>query len=91
MSCAQVAEQESLLAKREDEIVELQERLRACMRDAPPRSHSSGSESDPVGHGDPPPTVRTEPAKGRGKVLPVDMFTGEDAEVRFEDWLPSLK
>ena len=91
MGCAQVAEQESLLAKREDEIVELQERLRACMRDAPPRSHSSGSESEPVGHGDPPPTVRTEPAKRRGKAPPVDMFTGEDAEVRFEDWLPSLK
>ena len=22
---------------------------------------------------------------------PVDMFTGEDPEVRFEDWLPSLQ
>ena len=89
MSCAQVAE--SLLAKREDEIVELQEILRACMRDVPPRSHSSGSESEPVDRSDPPPTVPTEPAKPRAKAPPVHMFTGEDAEVRFEDWLPSLQ
>ena len=80
LSCAQVAKQKSLLAKREDEIVELQERLRACMWDVPPRSHSSGSESEPIDRSDPPPTVRTEPAKRRGKAPPVDMFTGEDAK-----------
>ena len=32
-----------------------------------------------------------EPVKRRGKEPPVDMFTGEDAEVKFEDWLPSLQ
>ena len=32
-----------------------------------------------------------EPVVRRGKAPPVDMFTGEDAEVRFEDWLPSLQ
>ena len=63
MSCAQVVEQESLLAKGEDKIIEIQERLRACIREVPPRSHPSGFESEPVDCSDPPPTVPTEPAK----------------------------
>ena len=44
MNCAQVTEQENPLAKREDEIAELKKQLKACMHDAPSRSHSSGSE-----------------------------------------------
>jgi hypothetical protein len=91
MSCAQVTEQENFLAKKEDEIVELKKRLTACMCNAPSRSHSSGSESDPVGHGDSPPIVHVESVKRRRKAPPVDTFTGEDAEVRFEDWLPSMQ
>ena len=56
------------------------------------RSRCSGSESDPLHHSDsPPPEVHVEPMKRRGKAPPVDMFTGEDPEVRFEDWLPSLQ
>ena len=27
----------------------------------------------------------------RGKAPPIDLFTGESAELRFEDWLPSLE
>ena len=26
----------------------------------------------------------------KGKAPPIDQFTGEDPEIRFEDWLPSL-
>ena len=64
MNCAQVAEQESLLAKRKDKIIVLTEKL---MHSAPPRSHSRGSESDPVVYGDSPPIVHVEPLKWRGK------------------------
>ena len=80
MNCAQVTEQENILAKTEDEIAELKKKLKACMHDTPSRSrsHSSGSESDPRSHSDSPPTVHVEPVKRRGKAPPVDMFTGED-------------
>ena len=27
----------------------------------------------------------------QGKAPPVDLFTGEDSEIRFDDWLPTLK
>lgn len=33
----------------------------------------------------------TSPAKRRGKALPIDSFTGENPEVRIDDWLPVLK
>ena len=84
MNCAQVTEQENLLAKREDEIAELKRKF-------PPRSHSSGSKSDPLSHSDSPLNVHVAPVKRRGRASPVDMFTGEDPEVRFEDCLPSLQ
>ena len=35
--------------------------------------------------------VTKEPARRSGKAPPVDPLTGEDQEVRFEDWLPTLE
>lgn len=53
--------------------------------------HDSDSGSELDTH-DPPPTCDPLPtAKRRGKAPPVDIFTGEDPELRFEDWLPSLQ
>ena len=56
-------------------------------RDDPPTSKSPPDDTTvsktKVGHS--PPTRR------RGKAPPIDSFTGEDPEVRIEDWLPALK
>ena len=86
LSCAQVAEQEDLLTQREDEILALKQKLKACTYKA--AAHSSGSESDHLHPDDSPPEL---PVRRRGKAPPADMFTGEDPKVRFEDWLPSLQ
>ena len=86
LSCAQVTEQENLLAKREDEIAELKQKLRVSLHDDSIRSHSSGSESE--SH-DLSPDVRMEHVRRRGKAPPADTFTGEDADLRFDDWLPT--
>ena len=49
----------------------------------------SGSESDP--HDLVPTCEHLPPAQHCGKAPPVDTFTGEDPELRFEDWLPALQ
>ena len=35
--------------------------------------------------------MRVSGATQKGKAPPVDFFTGEDPEVQFEDWLPTLE
>ena len=37
------------------------------------------------------PVVTMPPTQRRGKAQPVDSFTAEDPEVRFDDWLPILE
>ena len=85
MSCRQAAEQEDLLASKDRQIQELRQKL------AESRHSRTPSESD----GEPPavePTpLRRQPMKRRGKAPPIDQFTGENPEVRFEDWFPSLR
>lgn len=42
--------------------------------------------------GIPPLVPPTEsPTQRRGKAPPIDPFTGEDNETRFDDWLPTLE
>ena len=91
MNCAQVVEQEKLLAEREDEVAELKRKLAASMSGSgsPVRHGDSGSESDP--HDVASTRGSFPPSKCRGKAPPVDTFTGEDPELRFEDWLPALQ
>ena len=88
LNYAQVNEQEKLLAKREDEIAELKEKLKACLHESSQRSHSCESESDPSEGAV---AVHVDPVKHRGKAPPIDVFDGENAEIRFKDWLPSLE
>ena len=39
-----------------------------------------------------PPVPLTEPpVQRRGKAPPIDSFTGEDSEIRFDDWIPTLE
>ena len=37
----------------------------------------------------PPPTLLT--VQCRGKASPIDSFNGEDSEIRFDDWIPTLE
>ena len=90
MNCAQVAEQAKILGEREDEIKELKKKLTECIKGGGSVVHhcESGSESDP--HELVPTCEHLPPAKRRGNAPHVDMFTEEDPELRFEDWLPAL-
>ena len=36
-------------------------------------------------------TLSDAAVQHRGKAPPIDAFTGEDAEIRFDDWLPTLE
>ena len=86
-----MAEQEKLLGEKEDEIKGPKQKLAECMKgDGSVKHHSdSGSEPDPCELL--PKHEHLPSAKRCGKVPPVDTFTGEDPELRFEDWLPALQ
>ena len=70
---------------------ELKQKLADCIKGHGSVEHhsDSGSESDPQ---DFVPTHEClPPAKFCGSAPPVDMFTGETPELRFEDWLQALQ
>ena len=87
LNCAQLVEFDAVLTAKENEICALKgesapvhspKNDRCLLADLPwPLMKPSGQ----------PPT----PSQRRGKAPPVDSFTGENPEVRFEDWLPSLE
>ena len=87
MSCRQAAEQEDLPAE-DREIEELKQKLAGSGRSS--RTHLSHSDSD-----DDPLLVSTQashkPPVRRGKAPPIDQYTGEDPEIRFDNWLPALQ
>ena len=88
-SCLQVSEHDRIVSQKDAEIADLQHRLRAAtsvsISSEPERTFEelhtvSGSSR-----------VRRESVQyrqQRGKAPPVDSFTGEDAEIRLDDWLP---
>lgn len=86
LNCEQAAEQENLLAEKDEEIAELKRKLTEHRSRSPSRSTFSELD-DALPHR---PTV-DRATKRRGKAPPVDYFTGEDPELRFEDWLPALE
>ena len=93
MSCHQAAEQEELLAEKDREIEELKKKLASSSRGSPtPPSHSDLDDDPPlVPPGDSHSLTAHEPPRRRGKAPPIDQYTGEDPEIRFEDWLPGLQ
>ena len=93
MSCHQAAEQEELLAEKDREIEELKNKLASSSRGSPtPPSHSDLDDDPPlVPPGDSHSLTVHEPPRRRGKAPPIDQYTGEDPEIRFEDWLPGLQ
>ena len=90
ISCEQVAEFDEVVTTKDAEIAELKSQLAARRetRGTSPSGMSSPSDTPSV------PTV-TIPATTRearrGRAPPINLFSGEDPEVRLDDWLPSLR
>ena len=97
MTCEQSREQEELLAAQQKEIDRLKARERTRITTPPgpvAPSHSEYAPSEHLSRLSPSPSGHLSeklPVKRRGKVPPIDPYTGEDPEVRMDDWLPALK
>ena len=100
-NCQCLAEYDTMCTQKDTEIKRLRQLLSEAGRRSPSeagrRSESPTRESDPhepvsgnASHGGG--LARTTGHKPRrGKAPPVDAFTGEEPEIRLDDWLPSLK
>ena len=79
-----------MLSAKDGEIADLKRQLPGHStpqdRSTPLPEASTVSTGESATHADELPRSRTR----RGKAPPVDPFTGEDLEVRLDDWLPSL-
>ena len=85
MSCAQVQEYDKIVTAKDNEIRELHSWL----------SDSSGSSFPEVWDA----SITSEETKSiakvtreprRGRAPPIDTFSGENPDIRFDDWLPAL-
>ena len=83
MNCVQLAEFDATLEEKDEEIAQLRRQLDGlpppCVDHVP---EDAEMELERV-------AVVARPRRGRAP--PVDPFTGENPEVRLEDWLPSLQ
>ena len=89
LNCAQLAEFDSAVSAKDEEIDQLKVRLRSASSEEP-------------GSLPPPETLSLSPVYSdeeteehvrshrRGRAPPVEMFSGEDSENTIDDWLPSL-
>ena len=85
----QLSEFGAALTAKDEEVARL-EQLACLDPHTHSRSHTPLTVTDLSGEDDIVPPVRhTRPR--RGKAPPVDAFSGENPEVRFDDWLPALK
>ena len=87
LSCSQVQEYDQIIAAKDDEIAELRALDTGAVRDPPTTdtlniSTTTEGTTHSVG--------QAAKESRRGKAPPVDIFTGEDPDVRFDDWLPAL-
>ena len=84
-SCEQLAEFDAIVTSKDEEIASLKQQLS--------RSHTrpttSPQESD--GENDMHAMPIESPRQRRGRAPPIDPFTGENPELRLDDWLPSLR
>ena len=88
-NCECLSEFDEVVTQKDAEI----RRLKQLLAEAGHRPQSPVSEHDPhesmvVSSG---PIVGLPKKSRRGKAPPVDPFTGEDPEIRLDDWLPSLE
>ena len=90
MTCEQSREQEELLAVQQKEIDRLKSHERTRAPTSPHSEHTpsehSSVEPSRSGH-----LLDNPLVKRRGKAPPIDPYTGEDPEVRVNDWFPALR
>ena len=84
MSCGQVEEYDAMVVAKDNEIAALKAQLAAQKRHSTPSSDEDDNVNVSV--------VERRQMKDsrRGRAPPIDLFTGEDAAVRLDDWLPGL-
>ena len=91
MNCEQLAAYDQEITAKDTEIAHLKSRLAVV---------PTGRPLDPIAAGFIPTTQRSSPlpevsdmavCRRTGKAPPVDPFTGDNSDIRFEDWLPSLE
>ena len=86
--CQQLSEYDAIISVKDAELDRLRARTEAEELDSHPPSPSDVvAHTTPIGSE---PRPHVAPAR-RGKAPPVDSFRGEDADVHFEDWLPTLQ
>ena len=99
INCEYVAEHDQLMLDKEEEIVRLKARVRELQGDGSTSPGSSQSQevlsdcSDADSMQGSPQfreTAAMRPSP-RGRAPPIDPFTGEDKNVRLEDWVPALE
>ena len=91
-NCQCLAEYDAMVTAKDKEIEELEQQLRGRSGTSPPPGSVESEPHLPSGGGAPgteEPAHTVVPCMRRGKAPPVDSFTGEDLEVRLDDWLPS--
>ena len=87
-NCKQLAEFDDIVTSKEDETASLKEKLHSqSSMSSPPPSVGDLSEitNDILG------IQLVKPQPRRGKARSIDHFTGENPEIRLDDWLPSLR
>ena len=87
-NCQCLAEYDQLIGQQEAEIKRLKDLL-ATSSSRPDSPVSDASSYSTNGDHELPCTATRKPR--RGKAPPVDPFTGENPEMRLDDWLPSLQ
>lgn len=87
-NCQCLAEYDQLIGQQEAEIKRLKDLL-AASSPRPDSPVSNASSYSTNGDHELPRTGTRKPR--RGKAPPVDPFTGENPEMRLDDWLPSLQ
>ena len=85
ISCKQVKNFDHTIAAKDQELAQLKAQLEESLNQGrSPPSLSEDSVSDPA-------VLPSSKEPRRGRVPPIDKFSGESPEVRLDDWLPSLQ
>ena len=86
----QLSRFDAALTVKDEVVARLKEQLACLAPHTHSCSHTLFGHHGLSGEDDLVPPVRHTRAR-RGKMSPVDAFTGENSEVCFDDWLPALK
>ena len=81
LNCAQLAEFDSTILAKDEEIGQLKAKLHSAEEDTRVSPLSTPSEGE---------SESSLPTHRRGRAHPVEMFSGEDSENTLDDWLPAL-